>query len=201
MRIECKSTTIYRLCHCVSIIEPFDLTQDALITRHDSRFTQVKFPLLPDSLYISILIPPSPITSTDYAPRPTDKTKAVQWMGRRDLEVGLVLKPTITDPSDAIIQVTHCTISGSDLHRYVGDLGDAMRKGDIMGREAIGLVETLGPKVKSRKAGDRGDHTTGDRVQELRVLPAEGVFALRCEQPVLRDGDCIRTSGVRAFRA
>ncbi|KAJ5440223.1 Formaldehyde dehydrogenase [Penicillium daleae] len=64
-------------------------------------------------------------------------------------------KPTITDPSDAIIQVTHCTISGSDLHLYEGDLGDIMRKGDIMGREAIGLVDEVGLKVRSRKVGDR----------------------------------------------
>lgn len=64
-------------------------------------------------------------------------------------------KPTITDPSDAIIQVTHCTISGSDLHLYEGDLDDIMRKGDIMGREAIGLVDEVGLKVRSRKVGDR----------------------------------------------
>jgi threonine dehydrogenase-like Zn-dependent dehydrogenase len=76
-------------------------------------------------------------------------------MGRRDVEIGLVPKPTITDPSDAIIQVTHCTISGSDLHIYEGDLGEAMRKGDIMGREAIGLVEQVGPNVKTLEVGDR----------------------------------------------
>lgn len=81
--------------------------------------------------------------------------KAARWTGRRDVEIGLVPKPTITDPSDAIIQVTHCTTSGSDLHLYEGDLGDAMRKGDIMGREAIGLVEEVGSKVKSLEVGDR----------------------------------------------
>jgi threonine dehydrogenase-like Zn-dependent dehydrogenase len=47
-------------------------------------------------------------------------------MGRRGVEIGLVPKPTITDPSDAIIQVTHCTISGSDPHLYEGDLGYIM---------------------------------------------------------------------------
>ncbi|KAJ5675361.1 Formaldehyde dehydrogenase [Penicillium macrosclerotiorum] len=98
---------------------------------------------------------PSPITTTGYAPHPTNKMKAARWMGTREVEVGLVPKPTITDPSDAIVQVTHCTICGSDLHMYEGELNDAMRKGDILGQEAIGLVEEVGPKVKNVKPGDR----------------------------------------------
>lgn len=76
-------------------------------------------------------------------------------MGTREVEVGLVPKPMITDPSDAIVQITHCTICGSDLHLYEGNLNDAMRKGDIMGQEAIGMVEEVGPDVKSIKPGDR----------------------------------------------
>lgn len=102
-------------------------------------------------------------------------------MGHRDVEVGLVPKPTITDPSDAIIQVTHCTISSPDLHLYEGDLGDTMRKEDITGREAIGLVEAVRPKVKSLEAGDRVIILPVIAWWELRVLPAEVVFALRCE--------------------
>lgn len=76
-------------------------------------------------------------------------------MGSREIEVGLVPKPTITDPSDAIIEVTYCTIGGSDLHIYEGELDDAMKKGDIMGQEAIGLVEQVGSNVKTLRPGDR----------------------------------------------
>lgn len=76
-------------------------------------------------------------------------------MGTREVEVGLVPKPTITDPSDAIVQITHCSICGSDLHMYEGDLNDAMKKGDILGQEAIGIVEETGSEVKTVKAGDR----------------------------------------------
>lgn len=81
--------------------------------------------------------------------------KAAQWMGTRDIELGVVPKPKITDPSDAIVQITHCTISGSDIHLYEGELNDSMQKGDILGQEAIGIVEEIGPKVKTLTPGDR----------------------------------------------
>lgn len=81
--------------------------------------------------------------------------KAAQWMGTGKVEVGVVPKPMITEPEDAIVQITHCTISGSDIHLYEGELKDAMEKGDILGQEAIGLVEEVGPNVKSIQPGDR----------------------------------------------
>lgn len=81
--------------------------------------------------------------------------KAARWIGVREVEVELVPKPTITDPSDAIVEVTHCTISGADLQIYEGDLNDAVKKGDILGQEAIGLVEEVGSNVKTLRPGDR----------------------------------------------
>ncbi|XHF98414.1 hypothetical protein AWENTII_001967 [Aspergillus wentii] len=80
--------------------------------------------------------------------------KAAQWMGTRSVEVGMVAKPAITDPSDAIVKITHCSICGSDLHVYDGEMNDSMQKGDIMGHEAIGIVEKIGPDVKSLSVGD-----------------------------------------------
>lgn len=81
--------------------------------------------------------------------------KAALWTGTKSIELGEVAKPTITAPRDAIVHITHCTICGSDLHMYAGALNNAMEKGLIMGHEAIGIVEQVGPEVKNLKAGDR----------------------------------------------
>ncbi|KOS38109.1 hypothetical protein ACN38_g11074 [Penicillium nordicum] len=81
--------------------------------------------------------------------------KAAQWMGTKSVKIGEVPKPTITAPKDAIVQVTHCCICGSDLHMYGGEMNMAMQKGDILGHEAIGYIEEVGPEVQNFKAGER----------------------------------------------
>ena len=83
------------------------------------------------------------MTSTLYKPHPTEQMKAAQWMGTRLIQLDTVAKPTITDPADAIIHITHCTIGGADLHLYDGELSDMLAQGDILGHEAIGTVATL----------------------------------------------------------
>jgi threonine dehydrogenase-like Zn-dependent dehydrogenase len=95
------------------------------------------------------------VFTTAYKPHPTEKMKAAIWTGTRSIELAEVPKPTITAPKDAIVHITHATICGSDLHMYNGDMNQAMRKGLIMGHEAIGIVEEVGSEVKKLKAGDR----------------------------------------------
>lgn len=80
--------------------------------------------------------------------------KAVTWQGRRTVEVGTVPDPTIVEPTDAIIRVTTTNICGSDLHLYEV-LGAFMQPGDILGHEPIGIVEEVGPEVRSLTPGDR----------------------------------------------
>ncbi|KAF4988857.1 hypothetical protein FGRMN_9499 [Fusarium graminum] len=96
-----------------------------------------------------------PVYTTQYKPHPSKTMKAAQWTGTKSIELGEVPKPTITAPKDAIVHITHCTICGSDLHMYAGDMNKVMEKGLIMGHEAIGIVEEVGPEVKDLKAGDR----------------------------------------------
>jgi threonine dehydrogenase-like Zn-dependent dehydrogenase len=81
--------------------------------------------------------------------------KAALWTGSKSIQLGEVPKPTLTAPKDAIVHITHCTICGSDLHMYNGDMNKVMEKGLIMGHEAIGIVEEVGPQVKTLKVGDR----------------------------------------------
>jgi threonine dehydrogenase-like Zn-dependent dehydrogenase len=80
--------------------------------------------------------------------------KAVVWHGKEDVRVDDVAEPRIEQPTDAIIRVTSTAICGSDLHLYA-KLTPAMREGDILGHEPIGIVEEVGPEVKQIAPGDR----------------------------------------------
>ena len=53
---------------------------------------------------------------------------------------------SIKEPTDAIIRVTSTNICGSDLHLYEV-LGAFMSPGDILGHEAMGVVEEVGSAV------------------------------------------------------
>jgi threonine dehydrogenase-like Zn-dependent dehydrogenase len=96
-----------------------------------------------------------PVHTTAYKPHPVEKMKAATWTGTKSITLDVVPKPTITASKDAIVHITHCTICGSDLHMYAGDMNNAMEKGLIMGHEAIGIVEEVGREVKNLKVGDR----------------------------------------------
>jgi len=96
-----------------------------------------------------------PVLTTAYKPHPSEKMKAAVWTGTKSIELREVPKPMITAPKDAIVHVTHCTICGSDLHMYSGALNKVMEKGLIMGHEAIGIVEEVGPECKNVHKGDR----------------------------------------------
>jgi len=62
--------------------------------------------------------------------------------------------PPIEHPNDAIVRVTLAAICGSDLHLYHGMMPDT-RVGMTFGHEFIGVVEEVGPSVRSLKRGDR----------------------------------------------
>ncbi len=80
--------------------------------------------------------------------------RAVTWQGRRKVSVDTVPDPAIKEPTDAIIRVTSTNICGSDLHLYEV-LGAFMSQGDILGHEAMGVVEEVGTAVDTLKPGDR----------------------------------------------
>src|SRR4051812_31196527 len=80
--------------------------------------------------------------------------KAVAWHGARDVRVDTVPDPAIADPKDMIVRLTTTAICGSDLHLYEV-MAPFMEEGDIMGHEPMGIVEEVGPEVKSVAPGDR----------------------------------------------
>lgn len=80
--------------------------------------------------------------------------KAVTWQGKRDVRVEDVPDPRIEQPTDAVIRVTSTNICGSDLHLYEV-LGAFMEPGDILGHEAMGIVEEVGSEITNIKPGDR----------------------------------------------
>jgi threonine dehydrogenase-like Zn-dependent dehydrogenase len=61
--------------------------------------------------------------------------------------------PTIERPDDAIVRVTRAAICGSDLHFF--HLKAPIDPGEVLGHEAVGVVETVGPAVHSFGEGDR----------------------------------------------
>jgi threonine dehydrogenase-like Zn-dependent dehydrogenase len=80
--------------------------------------------------------------------------RALTWQANEDVQVADVPDPRIQEPTDVIIKVTSTAICGSDLHLY-GVLGPFLKPGDVLGHEAMGLVEETGPEVRNLRAGDR----------------------------------------------
>jgi alcohol dehydrogenase len=65
-----------------------------------------------------------------------------------------VPKPSIQADTDAIVRVDAVTICGTDLHILKGDV-PAVTDGRILGHEAVGTVENVGPGVKNVRPGDK----------------------------------------------
>lgn len=63
-------------------------------------------------------------------------------------------KPTIIDPTDAIVRVTLGSICTSDLHIKHGSVPRAV-PGITVGHEMVGVVEEVGKDVTAVKVGDR----------------------------------------------
>ena len=83
--------------------------------------------------------------------------KAVTWCGPYNVQVDNVPEPKIINDRDAIVRITSTCICGSDLHLYDG-FNPAMKPGDILGHEFMGIVEELGPGARN------GRVNVGDRV-------------------------------------
>jgi alcohol dehydrogenase len=80
--------------------------------------------------------------------------KALVYHGPGNKEWEEFPKPTILEDGDAIVRVDAVTICGTDLHILKGDV-PTVTDGRVLGHEAVGTIEEVGPGVKALKPGDR----------------------------------------------
>ncbi|QKS14399.1 glutathione-dependent formaldehyde dehydrogenase [Curtobacterium sp. Csp1] len=80
--------------------------------------------------------------------------RAMTYRGPYRVRVEEKPDPRIEHPNDAIVRVERAAICGSDLHLYHGMMPDT-RVGHTFGHEFIGVVEQVGPSVRSLDVGDR----------------------------------------------
>ncbi|MFZ5825685.1 MAG: zinc-dependent alcohol dehydrogenase [Bacillota bacterium] len=80
--------------------------------------------------------------------------KALAYHGFHDVRVDEVQTPDLKQPTDAIIRVTSTAICGSDLH-LIHNLIPKLPAGMLLGHEAMGIVEAVGPEVRQVRRGDR----------------------------------------------
>jgi threonine dehydrogenase-like Zn-dependent dehydrogenase len=81
------------------------------------------------------------------------KMKATIFHAPGDVRVEEVPDPAIKEPTDAIVRVTHACICGSDLWFYRGLT--PYEPGWRTGHEWMGIVEEVGPGVRTIRKGDR----------------------------------------------
>ncbi|ROR90845.1 alcohol dehydrogenase catalytic domain-containing protein [Nocardioides aurantiacus] len=62
--------------------------------------------------------------------------------------------PSLQDDTDVIVGIDAVTICGTDLHVLRGDLPE-VAPGRVLGHEAVGTVEEVGPAVRQVRPGDR----------------------------------------------
>ncbi len=79
-----------------------------------------------------------------------EKMRAAVLRGKDDLAVEEVTVPDV-GPHDVLIEVSHCGVCGSDLHRVLAGWG---RRGSIGGHEWSGTVIAVGREVTTWREGD-----------------------------------------------
>ncbi len=80
--------------------------------------------------------------------------KALRYHGPRDVRYEAMDDPAPQSNRDAIVQVSACSICGSDLHIYHGH-GFSEDMGFCVGHEAVGEVVEVGSGVSRVKVGDK----------------------------------------------
>jgi alcohol dehydrogenase len=80
--------------------------------------------------------------------------KALVYQGPGHRGWDTVDDPMIVDPTDIVVRIDSSTICGTDLHILKGDVPETI-PGTVLGHEAVGTVQEVGPGVTTVAAGDR----------------------------------------------
>jgi alcohol dehydrogenase len=80
--------------------------------------------------------------------------KALVYHGPGQRGWDTVADPTIIDQTDIVVRIDTSTICGSDLHILKGDVPETT-PGTVLGHEAVGTVQEVGPSVSTVAVGDR----------------------------------------------
>ncbi|BGP36635.1 hypothetical protein JCM10449v2_000536 [Rhodotorula kratochvilovae] len=96
----------------------------------------------------------NPSQRTDGADPSGEKMQSLVWNGKMKVAVEEARKPKVVDAKDVVLKVTGTTVCGSDMHLLAGAIIE-LEKGDILGHECMGIVESVGPGIKNLKVGDR----------------------------------------------
>jgi len=80
--------------------------------------------------------------------------KAITYHGPKDFRVEHVPDARRQADTDAVVRVSRAAICGSDLHLWHGATPIA-ETGFVVGHEFVGVVEDVGPGVRSIRRGDR----------------------------------------------
>jgi alcohol dehydrogenase len=79
--------------------------------------------------------------------------KALVYRGLNKIALEDKPKPSIRDPTDAIVKIKYTTICGSDLHILQGHV-PTCKEGVTIGHEGVGTIESVGDGVVEFKSGD-----------------------------------------------
>ncbi|MBO3750127.1 alcohol dehydrogenase catalytic domain-containing protein [Streptosporangiaceae bacterium NEAU-GS5] len=108
--------------------------------------------------------------------------RAARYYGRHDIRVEETAEPTLHEPDEVLVEVSHCGICGTDLHEY--EVGPIVTRTEPHPLTGATLPQTLGHEFAGRvvATGDLiRDVAVGDRVS---VMPA--IVCGRC--PYCRRG-------------
>lgn len=94
------------------------------------------------------------VDRSKYADPSGEQMQALTWQGKNTVHVISTPKPRVVEPRDVILKVTGSTVCGSDLHLLHGSVIE-LEKGDILGHEFCGIVDSVGSEITGLKKGQR----------------------------------------------